>query len=154
MIQVIRHGKGPMGRVVRQGQPIAYPKQAVIPITGAPYSYLNQAIPGAATGTVYHNAPNLTLDISSLDKNGVNHYTLLETLPPGCTITIGTQSALMPVKPTYVGGGMWNLTVDAWPTLPDGDYNITVTPPAPLAAPIEPEPRMLVPEPKKKGKRK
>lgn len=142
MIQVIRHGKGTMGRVVRQGQPIAYPAQAVIPVTGAPYTYINQAVPGAATGTVYHNAPNLTLDINSQDKNGKNHFALFETLPPGCTITIGTQSALMPVKPTYVAGGMWNLTLDAWPALPNGDYNITITLPAPLVAK------------KKKGKRK
>ena len=151
-MKIIRHGKGTVGRVVPAGDPIAYPKQDVIPVTGAPYSYINQAIPGAATGTVYHNAPNLTLDISSLDKNGVNHYTLLETLPPGATITIGTQSALMTVKPTYVGGGMWNLVVDAWPALPDGNYNITITRALVAPAPAPPPPQQ--PLTLKKGKRK
>lgn len=29
MIQVIRHGKGPMGRVVQQGQPIKYANNLV-----------------------------------------------------------------------------------------------------------------------------
>ena len=128
-MKIIRHGKGTVGRVVKVGDPISFPTKAVVPVTGAAYSYINQPIPGAAVGTIYHNAPNLTLDISSLDKNGNNHFSFLESLPPGCTITIGTQSALMPVKPTYVAGGMWNLTLDAWPALPDGNYNVTIVRP-------------------------
>jgi hypothetical protein len=34
----------------------------------------------------------------------------------------------MPVKATYIAGGMWSLTLDAWPDLPDGTYTVTVTP--------------------------
>ena len=30
MIQVIRHGKGPMGRVVQQGQPIKYANNLIV----------------------------------------------------------------------------------------------------------------------------
>ena len=101
-------------------------RQKVIPVTGAQYNYINAAIPGAAVGTIYHNAPELTLNISSIDLDGNNHYSFLESLPIGCTITIGTQSALMPVKPTYVAGGMWSIVVDAWTALPDGTYTVTI----------------------------
>lgn len=153
-ISMIWHGKGPQGRVVRRGEPISFPKQTVVPIAGASYSYINQAIPGAASGAVYHNAPNLTLDIHSLDLNGNNHFSFLETLPIGCTITINGQSALMPVKPAYVGGGMWNLTLDAWPAMPNGAYTVAIAlPPAILAAPpVLQNSRELTPK-KKKGKK-
>lgn len=99
------------------------------PIQGAPFNYLNQPIPGAAAGTIYHNSPELFITISSLDGNGVNHYNLLAMLGTGYTITVNSQTGTLTGPAEYMGGGMWKLPVDAWPAIADGNYIVKVTAP-------------------------
>jgi len=99
------------------------------PVQGAPYAYINQPIPGAAVGTIYHNSPELFITISSLDGNGVNHYNLLAMLGTGDTITVDSQTGTLTGPAEYMGGAMWKLPVNAWPALIDGNYLVTVTGP-------------------------
>jgi hypothetical protein len=99
------------------------------PIQGAPFNYLNQPIPGAAAGTIYHNSPELFITISSLDGNGINHYNLLAAMTTGDSITVATQTGTLTGPSEYMGGGMWKLPVDAWPAIIDGNYLVTVTGP-------------------------
>ena len=109
-----------------RAEPVPVPIAA--PVVGVQYDYVNAAIHGAAIGTIYHTSGEHVLSINSLDKDGTNHYDAIAAIPIGATITIGSQSAIMPVKATYIAGGMWSLTLDAWPDLPDGTYTVTVTP--------------------------
>jgi len=99
------------------------------PIVGAPFAYVNQAIPGAATGTIYHNSPELFITISSLDGNGINHYNLLAALSTGDTITVATQTGVLTGPTEYMGGAMWKIPVDTWPSIINGNYLVTVTGP-------------------------
>jgi hypothetical protein len=115
--------------VTKLGQPISFRRKVgEAPVVGVQYDYVNAAIHGAAIGTIYHTSGEHALSINSLDKDSTNHYDAIAAIPIGATITIGSQSALMPVKATYIAGGMWSLTLDAWPDLPDGTYTVTVTP--------------------------
>ena len=94
---------------------------------GAPYAYINQPIPGAAVGTIYHNSPELFITISSLDGNGVNHYNLFNVMTTGVSITVGSQTGTLTGPAEYMGGAMWKLPVDAWPVIVDGNYIVKAT---------------------------
>ena len=52
--------------------------------------------------------------------------TTISVLEIGDKITIGTQSAILTLRPAYFGGGVWQLFVDAWPALVNGEYLVKV----------------------------
>lgn len=101
-------------------------RQQRAPLTGNRYLYENRTPPSAAVGTVYHNAPELILYVNSQDLDGENHYNAISALEIGDKITIGTQSAILTLRPAYFGGGVWQLFVDAWPALVNGEYLVKV----------------------------
>jgi len=115
-------------RVFKAGETITYRNKIKdAPLVGVPYVYKNQPIAGGATGTIYNNSPDPVLHISSLDNNGTNHYDNIQHLQIGDSITVGTQTGTLVLRPTYIGGGMWSFDLTSWPFLADGTYTVSVT---------------------------
>lgn len=125
---IIRVRQGAVTRVLpNAGSGNVIPKNfhvsTEVPVKGDPWDYLTQAHPhGAQAGTIYNTAGEAALSISSLDSNGVNHYDEFGFVRPGMVLTVGSQSAIITVRPNYVGGAMWSFVVNSWPALPNGNY--------------------------------
>jgi hypothetical protein len=101
-------------------------RQVRSPLVGSRYLYENRTPPGAAIGTIYHNAGEGELYINSQDLDGNNHYNVIGSLNIGDKLTVGTQTAALILRPAYVGGGLWQLFFASWPPLVNGEYLVSV----------------------------
>lgn len=98
--------------------------QNATPVEGVPYNYINTTNTIVSSGQILHNSPSLNIRFSNIDALGVNHDGYLNNVQPTDTLTIGPQSATI-VSKTRIENG-WLLSVNAWPALVDGTYNVTI----------------------------
>ena len=94
------------------------------PVAGVPYNYINTTNTIVSNGQILHQSPSLNIRFSIIDANGDNHDGYFNAVLPGNTLTIGSQSATIVNKSRIENG--WLFSVNAWPALVDGTYNVTI----------------------------
>ena len=122
-MKMIRYS-GPMSRVVPVGSFIGYAEKATI--TEVLYNYLNTSSTSPASGFVNNASASVILRFSPVDANGINRAAGLDSIVVGDVIAMGANSQTVTLEPIW-DGTSWRTTMDAWPTLADGQYTVTVT---------------------------
>ena len=128
MRQLIRHRQGVIHAMTPNNGNRRFLKGAhfarnLKPHSGpAIYEYVNTSSTDVPTGRIYVAPASTLLRIHRIDKNGVERN--LYQITTGDTITIGGQTATLVADP-ILQGDVYRITVDAWPALPDGEYEAT-----------------------------